>query len=69
MGNVINGELRIMDRKKMEIIQNFRPPITGKQVKSLLGFLNFVKDFILSYADLLGLIEKIRKMKKITKEN
>jgi hypothetical protein len=39
-----------------------------KKLELLLGFVNFLCDFILLYACIVGLLERLRKMKKIPKD-
>jgi hypothetical protein len=49
--------------KKVEAIQAFRPPTTVKQVRSLLGFLNYYKNFIPRRSELLAPITNLTKKK------
>ena len=39
--------------------QKMVKPQTGKQVESLLGFLNFFKDFVPNYATIAALLNKL----------
>jgi hypothetical protein len=49
--------------KKVEAIQAFKPPTTVKQVRSLLGFLNYYKNFIPRRSELLAPITNLTKKK------
>jgi hypothetical protein len=42
---------------------------SGKQVELFLGLLNFLRDYIPIYSDLVGLLEKLLKWKRIEKCN
>jgi hypothetical protein len=65
MGNIIDGETRTLEKKKVESIQGIQRLKSGKQVESFLGLLNFLRDYILMYSDLVGLLEGLRKWKRI----
>jgi len=46
LGHIISEQGIIMDPDKIQVIKNFQPPKTKKQVQSFLGFINFYRKFI-----------------------
>ena len=44
-------------------------PKGGKEVQSVLGFANFLQDFIPLYANIVGPLKKLRSVKKISEED
>jgi hypothetical protein len=66
MGLIIDGTTRSIDPVKVNAFQKMQRPRTGKQMDSLLGFTNFIRDFIPLYALVTGPLEKLRKEKHIT---
>ena len=63
MGHMLDGESRVIDRYKIDLFTNLERPKSGKQVESLLGFANFLRDFIPQYADIAAPLDKLRKLK------
>ena len=49
-----------LDKKKLEIAENWPTPRTSDDVASLLGFLNYLRDNIPLYAKLTAPLEKLR---------
>ena len=68
MGSIVDGERRCVDFKKVTAFKEMKRPETGKEVQSLLGFTNFLRNYIPSYSCVFGPIEKLRNMKKISVE-
>ena len=46
LGHIISEQGITMDPDKVQVIKNFQPPKTRKQVQSFLGFINFYRKFI-----------------------
>jgi len=46
LGHIISEKGVTMDPDKIQVIKNFQPPKTKKQVQSFLGFINFYRKFI-----------------------
>ena len=67
MGHLIDGFTREIDSFKKEMAQKMVKPQTGKQVESLLGFLNFLRDFVPNYATIVAPLDKLRKMRCLGK--
>ena len=59
MGHLIDGFTQKIDSFKKEMAQKMVKPQTGKQVESLLGFLNFLRDFIPNYVTIVALLDKL----------
>ena len=55
-----------MDPHKVQVFVSMRKPWTGKEVQRVLGFLNFLRDFIPLYANIVGLLEKWRSARVIS---
>ena len=66
MGVVVDGERRGVDPHKVQVFASMRKPQTGKEVQRVLGFLNFLRDFIPLYANIVGLLEKWRSVRVIS---
>jgi len=66
LGHLISGETRTADPFKVAALCRLRRPMKGKQIKSLLGFTNFLRDYVPLYASIVGPLEKLRKNVKIT---
>ena len=47
--------------------QKMVKPQTGKQVESFLGFLNFLRDFVSNYMTIVALLDKLQKMRCLSK--
>ncbi len=63
LGFVLSREGIKPQTKKIEAIQAFKPPTNVKQVRSLLGFLNYYKNFIPRRSELLAPITNLTKKK------
>lgn len=46
LGHIISEKGISMDPDKIQVIKNFQPPKTKKQIQSFLGFINFYRKFI-----------------------
>ena len=68
MGSIVDGERRCVDFKKVTAFKEMKRPKTGKEVQSLLGFTNFLRNYIPLYSCVFGPIEKLRNVKKISDE-
>ena len=68
MGLMIDGERRGIDIFKAKVFNDMSAPKSGKDVQAILGFVNFLRDFIPLYASLAAPLEALRKTKKITPE-
>ena len=68
MGAIVDGEKRCVDEKKVAVFREMREPKTGKEVSSVLGFVNFLRSYIPLYACIFGPLESLRKMWKISEE-
>ena len=66
MGAVVDGERRGVDPHKVQVFASMRKPRTGKEVQRVLGFLNFLRDFIPLYANIVGPLEKWRSARVIS---
>jgi hypothetical protein len=68
IGAFINKSSRVINLLKVKVLQEMKRPKIKKKFKSLLGFVNFLRNFILLYACIMGLLERLRKMKKIPED-
>jgi putative transposase len=50
-------------------LDDFKRPATGNQVESFLGFINYFRKFIPYYSFFANPLDKLQKLKKITKED
>ena len=66
MGHLIDGNSHSIDSHKMKVAAKIAHPVTGKQVEQMLGFFNFLRDFISNFASIAAPLKKLRKLKKIT---
>ena len=69
MGAILSGEKRGVDPCKARVFSEMLRPKGGKEVQSVLGFVNFLQDFIPLYANIVGPLEKLRSVKKISEED
>ena len=67
LDHLIDGFTREIDSFKKKMAQKMVKPQTGKQVESFLGFLNFLRNFVLNYATIVALLDKLRKMRHLGK--
>ena len=65
-GNKWNGSKRGIDPHKVKVFALMRRPKTGKEVQKVLGYLNFLRDFIPLYANIVGPMEGLRSAKVIS---
>ena len=66
IGHLIDGNSCLIDSHKIKVAAKIAHPVTGKQVEQMLSFFNFLRDFIPNFASIAALLEKLRKLKKIT---
>ena len=66
MGAVLDGSKRGIDPHKVKVFALMRRPKTGKEVQKVLGYLNFLRDFIPLYANIVGPMEGLRSAKVIS---
>ena len=66
MGVVVDRERRGVDPHKVQVFVSMRKPRTGKEVQRVLGFLNFLRDFIPLYANIVGPLKKWRSARVIS---
>ena len=64
--HLIDGNFHSIDSHKMKMAAKIAHPVTEKQMKEMLGFFNFLRNFILNFALIAALLEKLRKLRKIT---
>jgi hypothetical protein len=67
MGCLTDGSIHHIETHKVDQLLKKSRPKSGKQMESLLGFVNFLCDFIPRYGTITGPLEKLRKKNKITK--
>jgi len=65
LGTVITSSARYPDPHKSLLLQEWKTPVTGKEIERFLGFVNFLRDFIPLYATLAAPLERLRKYKKL----
>ena len=68
MGVIVDGERREVDPFKVKVFQEMEAPKTGKGVQAILGFINFLRDYIPLYASLAAPLESLRNTKVITEK-
>ena len=68
MGLMVDRERRGIDIFKAKVFNDMSAPKSGKDVQAILGFVNFLRDFIPLYASLATPLKVLRKTKKITPE-
>ena len=68
MGAVLDGSKRGIDPHKVKVFASLRRPKTGKEVQKVLGYLNFLRDFIPLYANIVGPMEGLRSAKVISND-
>ena len=65
MGAVVDGDQRGVCPLKVEVFAKMQRPRTGKEVQKVLGFVNFLRDFIPLYSCVVGPLKGLRSTKKI----
>ena len=65
MGAVLDGSKRGIDPHKVKVFASMWRLRTGKEVQKVLGYLNFLRDFIPLYANIVGPMEGLRSAKVI----
>jgi transposase InsO family protein len=63
LGHFLSGESRAIDPLKVSSVVNWPTPATGKHVQKLLGFTNFIRDYIPLYARMTQALEPLKRMK------
>ena len=66
MDHLIDDKSCSINNYKIKMAAKIAHPVIGKQVEQMLGFFNFLRDFILNFASIAALLEKLKKLKKIT---
>ena len=66
MGIIVDGGRRGVDVFKAKVFEDMKALTSGKDVQAVLGFLNFLRDFIPLYACVAALLEALRNTKKIS---
>ena len=65
MGAVLDSSKRGIDPHKVKVFALMWRLRTGKEVQKVLRYLNFLRDFIPLYANIVGLMEGLRSAKVI----
>ena len=65
LGHLYDGHTLKPDNKKISAFRNTPQPTSGKQVESLLGAANYLRDFIPLYSTICAPLEKLRKLKRL----
>lgn len=68
LGHFIAGSARAVDPLKAQQAFEWPQPHTGKQIERLLGFTNYVRDYIPMYARLTEPLERLKKKKNFNLE-
>ena len=68
MGAVVNGDQRGVCPLKVEVFAKMQRPRMGKEVQKVLGFVNFLRDFIPLYSCVVGPLKGLRSTKKINND-
>jgi hypothetical protein len=68
LGHLVSGSDTSIDPRKIAAFLTFVRPKTGTQVESLLGFANYLRDYIPLFSNITAPLDKLRKMKSITDE-
>ena len=63
LGHILTGCQRMADSDKIQAIQDWPEPHSGKDIERLLGFLNYLRDYIPLYAAIAAPLEGLRKLK------
>ena len=65
LGHLITGDSRFPEPSKLQRMQKWVIPTTGKQMMSFLGFTNYLRDYIPLYASIVAPLEPLRRCKVI----
>lgn len=65
LGHLYDGHTLKPDNKKTSAFRSTPQPTSGKQVESLLGAANYLRDFIPLYSTICAPLEKLRKLKRL----
>jgi hypothetical protein len=68
LGHLVSGSDAAIDPLKIAAFMTFVRPKTGTQVESLLGFANYLRDYIPLFSNITAPLDKLRKTKTITDE-
>ncbi len=60
LGHILSGSERMPDHQKLRQCLNLPRPVTGKQIESYLGAMNYLRDYIPRYADIAAPLERLR---------
>ena len=66
MGAVVDGDQRGVCPLKAEVFAKMQRPRTGKEVQKVLGFVNFLRDFIPLYSCVVGPLKGLSQQRKST---
>lgn len=65
LGHLVAAGTRTAAPDKVQLLQNWPRPTSGKQIESYLGFCSYLRDYIPLYADIAAPLEKLRKVKDL----
>lgn len=68
LGHVYDGSSIYPEQSKITTFTSLTTPTTGKQVESLLGLANYLRDFIPLYSSICAPLEKLRKVRSLGKQ-
>ena len=66
MGSIIDGSRRAVDPQKVAVFREMKQPRRGKEVSSLLGFVNYLREYIPLYSCIFGPLEGLRSKRVIS---
>ena len=69
LGHVIQQGRIILDTRKLQIVETFPFPMTGKQVEAFLGVMNYFRRFIHTYSRFAAPLEAVRKLRSIPQDD
>jgi hypothetical protein len=69
LGRVVSKDGVKVAAEKVAGINDFPLPTTGKQVQSLLGATNFLREHIVGYAQITAALDDLRNLDKVTQED
>ena len=67
LGSIIDGTSRYVDQEKIDKFITLRALETQRQLQAFLGFINYLRDFILAYSRIVGPIKELRGVKSVKK--